>query len=148
MDIKKLDKSDSHWIYLLENTCFGADAWTEEMILSHFLESEGVGVKDLGYVLYKIIGEEIEIFKVAIHPSQRREGRAKRLLESLLNAQRGRTFFLEVSSHNLSAIGLYTSCGFQRIHIRKHYYNDGSDALVFKKIPVDDFENYSFDVPS
>ncbi|TGM53170.1 GNAT family N-acetyltransferase [Leptospira adleri] len=148
MNIKKLDKTDVHWIYLLETACFGAEAWTEEMILSHFTESEGIGVGDLGYVLYKTVGDEIEIYKVAVHPSQRRSGKAKWILESLLDAQKEKTFFLEVSSHNLPAIGLYQSCGFQRIHIRKHYYTDGSDALIFKKVHADDFENFSFDVPS
>lgn len=118
------------------------------MILSHFAESEGIGVKDLGYLLYKLAGDEIEIYRVAVHPAHRRKGKAKLILEFLLNAEREKTFFLEVSSHNVSAIGLYNVCGFQRIHIRKHYYNDGSDALIFKKAPSDDLDNFSFDVPS
>ncbi|MBM9501151.1 GNAT family N-acetyltransferase [Leptospira sp. 201903071] len=148
MEVKKLDKSDLNWLVLIENSCFGTQAWTEEMILSHFVESEGIGVKDQGYVFYKLIGDEIEIYKVAVHPSHQREGKAKGMLESLLGSQKDKTFFLEVGSNNLPAIGLYISCGFQRIHIRKHYYTDGSDALIFKKPPADDLENFSFDVPS
>ncbi|MBM9579251.1 GNAT family N-acetyltransferase [Leptospira sp. 201903070] len=147
MEVKKLDKSDLNWLFPLESSCFGTQAWTEAMILSHFVESEGIGVKDLGYVLYKLVGDEIEIYKVAVDSSQRREGKAKQMLEFLLDSQKDKTFFLEVSSNNLPAIGLYNSCGFQRIHIRKHYYSDGSDALIFKKTPVDDLENFSFDIP-
>ncbi|XDD52061.1 GNAT family N-acetyltransferase [Leptospira sp. WS92.C1] len=148
MDIKILNKTDLEWVLFIEDLCFGSRAWSREMLISHLGEFLGVGIKDLGYVLYKLAGDEIEIYRIAIHPIHQRQSKAKRLLEFLLNRERDKTFFLEVSSHNESAIGLYEACGFQKIHVRKHYYEDGSDALIYKKPPMDVLENFSFDIPS
>lgn len=41
-------------------------------------------------------------------------------------------FFLEVRVSNEAAIRLYESLGMQRVQVRKRYYADGEDALVFK----------------
>ena len=41
--------------------------------------------------------------------------------------------FLEVSTRNPAARGLYQQLGFQQVGRRKGYYADGSDALVMSK---------------
>lgn len=147
MNIKILNKTDLDWLFNLEENCFGSRAWTKEMLYSHLEEFSGIGSTDLCYILYKMIGEEIEIFRIAVSYRKRRQGIGKEILEFLLNSEKEKTFFLEVDSTNYPAIALYDSCGFQRIHIRKHYYEDGSDALIYKKAPVDVFESFSFEVP-
>lgn len=148
MDIRILDKNDLDWLIALEENCFGSGAWTREMLYSHLKECSGIGSPDLCYILYKQSAGEVEIYRVAVHTKQRRQGKAKELMERLLNSEKDKTFFLEVSSLNSSAIALYESCGFQRIHIRKHYYEDGSDALIYKKTPIDVFESFNFDAPN
>ncbi len=135
------------WLFALEENCFGSHAWTKEMLYSHIREFSGIGSTDLCYILYKLAGDEIEIYRIAVYSRQRRQGKGKELLEHLLSFEKDKTFFLEVDSMNFPAIALYESCGFQRIHIRKHYYENGSDALIYKKAPIDVFENFSFNVP-
>ncbi|WP_039940941.1 GNAT family N-acetyltransferase [Leptospira alexanderi] len=147
MDIKVLNKTDVDWLFALEENCFGSHAWTKEMLCSHIREFSGIGSTDLCYILYKLAGDEIEIYRIAVYSRQRRQGKGKELLEYLLSFEKDKTFFLEVDSMNFPAIALYESCGFQRIHIRKHYYENGSDALIYKKAPIDVFENFSFNVP-
>ncbi|WP_078124840.1 GNAT family N-acetyltransferase [Leptospira alexanderi] len=147
MDIKVLNKTDVDWLFALEENCFGSHAWTKEMLCSHIREFSGIGSTDLCYILYKLAGDEIEIYRIAVYSRQRRQGKGKELLEHLLSFEKDKTFFLEVDSMNFPAIALYESCGFQRIHIRKHYYENGSDALIYKKAPIDVFENFSFNVP-
>ncbi|EMJ91714.1 GNAT family N-acetyltransferase [Leptospira alstonii] len=146
MNIKILNKTDLDWLFALEENCFGSRAWTKEMLDSHLQEFSGIGSTDLCYILYKVSGDEIEIFRIAVYSRQRRKGKGKELLEYLLNSEKDKTFFLEVDSTNSPAIALYESCDFQRIHVRKHYYEDGSDALIYKKAAIDVFENFSFDV--
>jgi ribosomal-protein-alanine N-acetyltransferase len=41
--------------------------------------------------------------------------------------------FLEVSTRNPAARGLYQQSGFQQVGRRRAYYADGSDALVLSK---------------
>lgn len=145
MDIRILDKNDLDWLVALEENCFGSAAWTREMLYSHLKDCSGIGSTDQCYILYKRSIGEIEIYRVAVHSRLRRQGKAKELMERLFALEKEKTFFLEVSSHNSSAIALYESCGFQRIHTRKHYYEDGSDALIYRKTSVDVFENFSFE---
>ncbi|APH40587.1 Acetyltransferase (GNAT) domain protein [Leptospira interrogans serovar Copenhageni/Icterohaemorrhagiae] len=147
MNIKILNKTDLDWLFNLEENCFGSRAWTKEMLYSHLEEFSGIGSTDLCYILYKMIGEEIEIFRIAVSYRKRRQGIGKEILEFLLNSEKEKSFLLEVDSTNYPAIALYDSCGFQRIHIRKHYYEDGSDALIYKNAPIDVFESFSFEVP-
>ena len=48
--------------------------------------------------------------------------------------------FLEVRPTNSSAIKLYEKLGFENISVRKKYYSDGEDAMVFKlRIGSDEF---------
>ena len=42
------------------------------------------------------------------------------------------TISLEVSKINRNAILLYESIGFKKNGIRKEYYSDGSDAILYK----------------
>ena len=37
---------------------------------------------------------------------------------------------LEVSRNNIAAIQLYERNGFNTVHTRRAYYNDGADALL------------------
>ncbi|TGK34373.1 ribosomal-protein-alanine N-acetyltransferase [Leptospira gomenensis] len=135
METKILDKTDTERILFLEKLCFSEHAWTEKMIESHLSSFGGIGLNDVGYVLYKVAGDEVEIYRIAVDPSRRRKGYGKELLDRLSELESEKTFFLEVASQNSAAIGLYESCGFQKIHVRKRYYEDGSDAWIFKKTP-------------
>ena len=82
----------------------------------------------------KIMGEG-EITNVAVLPSCRRRGVARRLLERLLAeaADEGvRDFTLEVRSGNAAAIRLYTSLGFRQEGRRSRFYrHPEEDALLF-----------------
>lgn len=145
MEIKILDKTDANRVLFLEKLCFSEHAWTEGMIASHLSSFGGIGFDDVAYVLYKIAGDEVEIYRIAVHPSQRRKGYAKELLDRLSARESEKIFFLEVASQNTAAIGLYESCGFQKIHVRKRYYEDGSDAWIYKKIPPDVSTIFNFE---
>jgi ribosomal-protein-alanine N-acetyltransferase len=90
--------------------------------------------KIIGYILYWLLPDMIDIHNVAIHVDYRRRGIARLLLAQVL-AQAGAQLIsrvtLEVRKSNLPAQRLYESFGFVATGLRKGYYSDnGEDALA------------------
>ena len=40
---------------------------------------------------------------------------------------------IEIRENNIKAIELYKKIGFEQYNIRKHYYRDGVNAILFRK---------------
>src|SRR5262249_30065865 len=118
--------------------------WSREMFLQE-LGNPGISAnlvaeldgKVRGYALWWYVADEVHIVNVAVHSGSRRRGIGRALLHAIFEAgrERGMTIAtLEVRFHNLAAIALYESLGFQRVAIRKAYYADnGEDAFVMLK---------------
>ena len=87
-----------------------------------------------GYLAGRVLGDEFELFSLAVQPELRRQGIARRLLEQGLQELRGRgvqRWWLEVRAANSAAQGLYQSYGFTAIGRRRDYYhNPVDDALL------------------
>lgn len=88
-----------------------------------------------GFVLVSIVADEAEILTLAVAPNVRRRGIARALLEQATvsaKASGASSLFLEVSTDNTAAIGLYTTFGFEEVARRKGYYKSegGADAVV------------------
>ncbi|MBE6862566.1 MAG: ribosomal-protein-alanine N-acetyltransferase [Ruminococcus sp.] len=119
------------------------DGWSAESFRS---EAE----KENGYVLYfpdeksgvcalltaySAFGEG-DITNVAVSPVYRRQGLAVRLINELerLLPDDAEEIFLEVRESNIPAISLYEKCGFERLSIRKNFYdNPCENAVVMRK---------------
>jgi ribosomal-protein-alanine N-acetyltransferase len=69
---------------------------------------------------------------VAVNPTNRREGIARRMLERLFDeAGAEARYTLEVRTSNHGAIAMYERFGFQRAgHRRRYYHDNGEDALI------------------
>lgn len=94
------------------------------------------GEAHVGCVIAWLIEDEMQILDIAVHPTHRRQGHGTALLEAVMSAALGRgctLATLEVSRDNAAAIQLYEQLGFQKVHVRKSYYGDGSDALLMNK---------------
>lgn len=94
------------------------------------------GVDLVGYLCRWIVEDEAQVLNVTIHPSWRRRGLGRWLLErALVDAVRrgARRATLEVRRHNAPAIALYERMGFRRVGERKNYYGPGEDALLMEK---------------
>jgi ribosomal-protein-alanine N-acetyltransferase len=77
--------------------------------------------------------DEREILNIAVTPSHRRRGIARRLLEEVLAHSRG-DWFLEVRESNIAAIGLYQTLGFRASGRRPEYYHDPLEAAIVMRI--------------
>lgn len=130
----------------LEQAAFVDDPWTETMLRGEIgadgafqlvLPAESSNGRILGYVSFRHVADEAELLRIAVHPEARRRGLARRLLEAGLEelGRRGiHQCFLEVRPHNLPARALYERLGFEQMGLRKGYYPDGSDGLVYRRV--------------
>ena len=77
--------------------------------------------------------DEAELLNLAVDSTHRRRGVASALLTALCQTAAG-TLFLEVAEHNSAAIALYLAHGWERVALRKGYYDQGKiNAIVMKK---------------
>ena len=72
---------------------------------------------------------ECEILNLAVHPSFRRRGIARMLVNQTLRAAPGE-WFLEVRESNIAGIFFYRSLGFDSVGRRENYYNNPSEAAI------------------
>jgi ribosomal-protein-alanine N-acetyltransferase len=90
--------------------------------------------KIVGYVLFWLLPEEVDIHNIAVHTAFRRQGIGHVLLQQVAEQARSRNssrITLEVRVSNLPAQKLYQSLGFVSKGLRKGYYSDdGEDALM------------------
>ena len=90
--------------------------------------------KILGYAGAWIILDESHITNIALREEARGRGIGKKLTAELLQilSNLGASYAtLEVRKSNLTAQGLYASFGFEKVGVRKRYYEDnGEDGLI------------------
>jgi ribosomal-protein-alanine N-acetyltransferase len=97
----------------------------------------GSGV--VGYGVMSMGAGECHILNLCIDPGLRRRGAGRALLCMLLSRARRAGMlhaFLEVRPSNTAAMALYEDLGFQRIGLRRGYYQAASgreDAVVYRK---------------
>ncbi len=75
---------------------------------------------------------EREILNLAVDPSQRRRGVARKLLETELGREKTQ-WFLEVRASNQSALELYQSAGFRVTGRRESYYSNPPEPGIVMK---------------
>lgn len=113
------------------STRFFLEELRVECARSLVVEIEG---RIVGYVLFWLLPDEIDIHNVAVHCEFRRHGIGRVLLAHVVDAARRRRssqVTLEVRESNVPAQRLYESVGFLKRGVRKGYYADnGEDALV------------------
>ncbi|HEY0513990.1 MAG TPA: ribosomal protein S18-alanine N-acetyltransferase [Thermoanaerobaculia bacterium] len=134
-------ETDLDTIARLEEAAF-QDPWPREMLayeVAHphsvlLLAACGPAAPPAAYAAFRHAAGEAELLRVAVHPDGRRRGLARALLhEGLerLREQRIQVCFLEVRVDNKPAITLYESLGFAWAGLRRAYYRDGADAMIF-----------------
>ena len=113
--------------------------WTETAFRNEFKNpysrlwvlEEGALV--IGYICAWFVYDEGQIVNVAVLPEYRRRGTGKLLVQHVLQeaiTQGVRSLSLEVRKSNVVALDLYESFGFEKVAVRKLYYENGEDALL------------------
>lgn len=133
----------SEQVKSLLNLCFGDSAWTADSLRSQLVKSDSrctVAVEDdriIGFLAFEQVLDEGSIIEVAVHPDCRRKGIARSLITSAIQSAEGlNTVFLEVRESNTPAVGLYESLGFERIGVRKGYYQKPKEDAVIMNLSI------------
>ena len=90
----------------------------------------------LGYVCRWVVGDEVHILNLAVHPDARRGGTGRALVQRVLDdavAQSAVSVSLEVGRSNEAAAGLYRAMGFSETGVRRNYYGEGEDAIIMER---------------
>ena len=72
---------------------------------------------------------------IAVHPRAQRRGLARALLHHAAQqwpAHDVEEAFLEVRANNAPARALYQATGWSEVGLRKRYYSDGTDGVVYR----------------
>ncbi len=90
----------------------------------------------VGFAGIKIIIDEADIMNIAVRTNKRKLGIGSVLLEKLIELAMDSnctSITLEVNENNLPAIHLYEKFNFQKIGLRKKYYNNTDAAIIMRK---------------
>lgn len=132
-------------IFEIEKICFN-ECWSLEQIESHLHHHHILALylnkTLLGYILFILSIDEIEILKIAILPEFRKLKYASKLISKLEGIFNPKKIFLEVNCKNEQAILFYEKNSFQKIGIRKKYYPNGDDAILFLKEAINESKKF------
>ncbi|MGQ7295423.1 ribosomal protein S18-alanine N-acetyltransferase [Quadrisphaera sp. KR29] len=127
----------------VEAELFGASAWSGELFWSElaapgrtYLLAEDDRGTLLGYAGLALAGPDADVQTLAVAPAAQRRGVGGLLLDALVTAARAggaSAVLLEVRADNEPARALYAARGFERIGVRRRYYQpEDVDALVLR----------------
>ncbi|MBO4325414.1 MAG: ribosomal protein S18-alanine N-acetyltransferase [Lachnospiraceae bacterium] len=124
----------------LERRCF-SEPWSEESLTDvlgrpefrYLIACEGD--KMLGYGGFYVAADEASITNIATEPEARGRGVAGNVIEAIIKEAAGmgaQTIYLEVRAGNEKAIRVYERCGFERLGVRKGFYDKPKeDAYIY-----------------
>ena len=143
--LREAVSDDIEWLLAIQKASPGAAGWSEAGYES-LLSSEGTiclvakdeGEVDVsGFILARLMADEMEILNLAVVPAQRRRGLGRRLVAEALGRAGARGIkqcWLEVRASNQSALEFYHTVGFQEHTRRRDYYRDPvEDAVVCRR---------------
>ncbi|GAA4581074.1 ribosomal protein S18-alanine N-acetyltransferase [Planotetraspora phitsanulokensis] len=142
--LRQMTLDDLPAVMEIERTTFPADAWSESMMRGELNDQPRtrhyvvacVGDAIVGYGGLAAAADQADIQTIAVLAGHRRSGVGAAMMSALLAeaARRGaETVFLEVRSDNEPAQAMYERFGFERLGVRRRYYEDGTDAITMMK---------------
>lgn len=144
LELVPMQTSDVDEVKALEDLLFPVDAWTADMFHNELAE---VGItrevmvarlagKIVGYVSFRFVADEGDVVTIAVDASVQKQGVGTLMmnwLETTAKVRGIKNLFLEVRSDNIPAVAMYLARDFERIDLRRNYYDTGVDAYVMRK---------------
>ena len=114
------------------------DIFKEELQCSSsfFIVAKKQNDEIVGFAGFKAIIDEADIMNIVVNKNYRNQGIGTFLLNNLISyAQKLKlcTITLEVNEKNLPAISLYKKFNFEKLGIRKNYYNGTDNGIIMSK---------------
>ena len=127
-------------ISTIENSVFNKP-WTRTQIKNDILSNTNsenwVYIMDelvTGYIFGWIVYDEFHLNNIAVHPKYLRRSIGRQLLMHIISRvsiREIKVILLEVSTNNKPANKFYKSLGFIKVGMRKKYYTNGENALLY-----------------
>jgi len=122
--------------------------WTEEDFLRCLRQRNCIGMvieqgeKVIGFMIYELHKQRLNILNFAVHPDFRRMGLGSLMVGKLigkLSGHRRTRITLEIRETNLCAQVFFRSLGFKAVRVMRKYFEDtGEDAFVLNyRLPED-----------
>ena len=84
----------------------------------------------VGFIIDMKCKDEISLLNIAIHKCLQGMGHGLKMLKKYIKSLPDKySIYLEVNKNNIKALNMYAKLNFERVSIRKSYYNDGGDAI-------------------
>lgn len=120
------------WIEALERDAFGKP-WGDLDDHEHLW-----AIQPWGFARWQAIpaAQQAELIRITVAPAQRRAGQGRALLrhcQAELARMDINTLFLEVRIGNAGARALYEGEGWVQTGLRRGYYRDGEDAVLYRR---------------
>ena len=129
-----------------ELSAWGWDAYYNEMqshldtiMLVARLESTGSEYQLAGFIVARLIADELHVNNVAVRQECRGRGLGSMLLQTTLDQGRlrhAKIAQLEVRASNTAAQSLYERCGFAVVGRRKNYYRAPTEDALLMSLPL------------
>ncbi|WP_184615553.1 ribosomal protein S18-alanine N-acetyltransferase [Sphaerisporangium krabiense] len=139
-----MTEADLPAVLSIERATFPLDAWSEGMLRGeladqprtrHYIVAVAEG-EIVGYAGLAAAGDQADVQTIAVRTASQRAGIGSAMLSELLAeaVRRGATaVFLEVRADNPPAQAMYERFGFERVGLRRDYYDDGTDAIMMMR---------------
>ena len=144
MNIRSITPSDTAFLTSVRKDF--PDAWNEEMLYSAFRAGNFYGfiaeeqtdgnIFPVGFITYSMNVDTADLQDLFVLNGYRKRGIGKALVKEFIEGAENKgaqKLFLEVRESNTVAQKLYLAMGFTKLSVRKKYYSDGENAIVFIK---------------
>jgi [ribosomal protein S18]-alanine N-acetyltransferase len=142
--LRQMTEDDLPAVMRIERSTFPFDAWSEGMLRGELADQPRTrhyivavaGEEIVGYAGLAAAGDQADVQTIAVSAPMQRVGVGSAMLKELLAeaVRRGATaVFLEVRADNPPAQAMYERFGFERIGLRRDYYDDGTDAVMMMR---------------
>lgn len=151
--LRDAQAADIPTLVTLDAQLFDHDAWSERTWWEEFGQrpkreyvvaqpdptgDARVDTEILGYAGIDVNGTTADVMTIAVSPTAQGRGIGRLLLDELIarSVRRGAdALMLEVRADNDPAIRLYERSGFDRLTVRRRYYQPGDiDAIIMRKL--------------
>ena len=145
VDVRPMRWPDIEPVHRLESELFTVDPWSIEQFWSELAQQSRAyavavdGERIIGYAGAFLLAPDSDVQTIAVSPRDQGRGVGAILLTWLIEqavAQGCRQMLLEVRSDNVPAIAMYERFGFERISVRRDYYERGIDAVIMRLRPI------------
>ena len=92
-----------------------------------------------GFICYWMLDFEVNLLNLAVHPEERGKGVGRFLLNHMVEEASSReveAVWLEVRASNVGAIRLYGKFGFDKVGVRRKYYDDTQEDAIVMRVPL------------